>query len=95
MTYHRGQRKVVITEDDNINHVNSLYDEMRHMRTQLLNRIELLEDDVSRLSQDSMEYDKDLYNINRRLEERIDILTDELTRLKNIYEGQKGSETDY
>ena len=60
MNYHKGQRKVVITEDDNINHVNSLYDEMRHMRTQLLNRIELLEDDVSRLSQDSMEYDMKL-----------------------------------
>ena len=50
---------VVITED--IQSVDSLYDEMRVMREQMLNRIELLEDEVEYLTKENMYYSKQLY----------------------------------
>ena len=46
---------------DNIFNVDSLYDEMRVMRDQLLNRIELLEDEVEYLTQENMYYSKQIY----------------------------------
>ena len=52
---------VVITE--NIQSVDSLYDEMRVMRTQMLNRIELLEDEVEYLSKENMFYSRQLYQL--------------------------------
>ena len=39
----------------------NLYDEMREMRDQLLTRIEMLEDDVERLTEENMNAMKDLY----------------------------------
>ncbi len=75
-------------KDDN------LYDEMRQMRDQLLTRIEMLEDDVERLSEENMNAMKDLYVLERAIDERIDILAADLTQL-NTYEGQEGSKTDY
>ena len=72
----------------------NLYDEMRQMRDQLLTRIEMLEDDVERLSEENMNAMKDLYVLERAIDERIDILAADLTQL-NTYEGQEGSKTDY
>ena len=72
----------------------NLYDEMREMRDQLLTRIEMLEDDVERLTEENMNVMKDLYVLERAIDERIDILAADLTQL-NTYEGQEGSKTDY
>ena len=72
----------------------NLYDEMREMRDQLLTRIEMLEDDVERLTEENMNAMKDLYILERAIDERIDILAADLTQL-NTYEGQEGSKTDY
>ena len=58
MTYDKGL-KVVITE----NTMDNLYNEMRVMRNQLLNRIELLEDEVAYLSKENMYYEKQIYQL--------------------------------
>ena len=63
------------SRQENISHMNSLYDEMKVMRNQLLNRIELLEDEVEYLTQENMYYSKQLY----QLESDIDSL---LARIK-------------
>ena len=73
----------------------SVMDEVKELRNQLLNRIELLEDDVERLIQENMDYQKELYLLERTFNERIDILTVELSKQPLKYEGQKGSETNY
>ena len=52
---------VVITE--NIQSVDSLYDEMRVMRTQMLNRIEMLEDDIDYLMEENKYYSKEIYQL--------------------------------
>ncbi len=72
----------------------NLYQEMLEMRDHLLKRIELLEDDVERLTQENMDYAKELYQIESSLESRIDILLEELDQV-NFNEGQEGSEEDY
>ena len=61
MKYDKGL-KVVITEDNNIN-MDNLYDEMRIMREQLLNRIEILEDEVEYLTKENMYYSKEIYQL--------------------------------
>ena len=61
---------------DNISNVDSLYDEMRVMRDQLLNRIELLEDEVEYLTQENMYYSKQIY----QLESDIDSLLARIQR---------------
>ena len=71
MTYDKGL-KVVITEDT----MDNLYNEMRIMRDQLLNRIELLEDEVDYLTKENMQYSRQLY----QLESDIDSL---LARISN------------
>ena len=43
--------------------MDNLYDEMRVMRDQLLNRIELLEDEVDYLTQENMYYSKQIYQL--------------------------------
>jgi len=48
---------------DNISNMDSLYDEMRVMREQLLNRIELLEDEVEYLTQENMYYSRQIYQL--------------------------------
>ena len=73
----------------------NLYDEMRQMRDQLLTRIEMLEDDVERLSEENMDAMKELYILERAIDERIDILSQDLTQLNISYEGQESSKTDY
>ena len=72
----------------------NLYQEMLEMRDHLLYRIEMLEDDVERLTQENMDYAKELYQIESSLESRIDILLEEVDQV-NLNEGQEGSEEDY
>ena len=61
---------------ENISHMDNLYDEMKVMREQLLNRIELLEDEVDYLTQENMYYSKQLY----QLESDIDSLLARITQ---------------
>ncbi len=63
--------------------IDSLYDEMRVMRDQLLNRIELLESDVDILTKENMEYAKQMYELENYLEDRIDIILEHITNLNN------------
>ena len=51
------------SRQDDMSNVKSLYDEMRVMRDQLLNRIELLEDEVEYLTQENMYYSKQIYQL--------------------------------
>ena len=48
---------------DNMYHIDNLYDEIRVVREQLLNRIEILEDDVDYLSKENMYYSKEIYQL--------------------------------
>ena len=68
MKYYNRQEK--------ISHMDNLYDEMKVMREQLLNRIELLEDEVDYLTQENMYYSKQLY----QLENDIDSLLARITQ---------------
>jgi len=54
----------------------------------------MLEDDVDRLTQENMEYAKDLYIMERTIDDRIDILLAELTKV-NWHEGQESRKEDY
>ena len=76
---------------DNISHVSSLYDEIRVIREQLLNRIEILEDEVEYLTQENMYYSKQLY----QLETDIDSLLARISKRQPTHERlehQEGSE---
>ena len=63
--------------------IDSLYDEMRVMRDQLLNRIELLESDVELLTKENMDYAKQMYELENYLEDRIDTVLDYLKTIKS------------
>jgi len=67
---------------DNISNVDSLYDEMRVMREQMLNRIEILEDEVEYLTQENMYYSKQLY----QLETDIDSLLARISKRQPTHE---------
>tara|TARA_Y100000361_G_C10869846_1_gene193635 strand:+ start:74 stop:304 length:231 start_codon:yes stop_codon:yes gene_type:complete len=56
--------------------MDNLYDEIKVIREQLLNRIELLEDEVEYLTQENMYYSKQLY----QLESDIDSLLARITQ---------------
>ena len=56
------------SRQDDMSNVKSLYDEMRVMRDQLLNRIELLEDEVDYLTQENMYYSKQLYQLENDID---------------------------
>ena len=76
---------------DNITHIDSLYDEIRVIREQLLNRIEILEDEVEYLTQENMYYSKQLY----QLETDIDSLLARISKRQPTHERlehQEGSE---
>ena len=73
--------------------IDSLYDEMRVMRDQLLNRIELLESDVEILTKENMDYAKQMYELENYLEDRIDTILEHLTNLNS--ERQESSQTNY
>tara|TARA_B100001250_G_scaffold253425_1_gene217932 strand:+ start:446 stop:706 length:261 start_codon:yes stop_codon:yes gene_type:complete len=75
---------------DNINHIDSLYDEIRVIREQLLNRIEILEDEVEYLTQENMYYSKQLYQLETDIHSVLARIQTQTT-----YEGlehQEGSE---
>ena len=76
------------SRQENISHMNSLYDEIRVIREQLLNRIELLEDEVDYLTQENMYYSKQLY----QLESDIDSLLARITQ-KSTNEGLEYQES--
>ena len=63
--------------------IDNLYDEMLIMRDQLLNRIELLESDVDILTQENMDYAKQMYDLENYLEDRIDTMLEHITNLNN------------
>ena len=44
-------------------HMDNLYDEIRVIREQLLNRIEMLEDDVDYLMEENKYYSKEIYQL--------------------------------
>ena len=48
---------------DNMYHIDNLYDEIRVIREQLLNRIEMLEDDVDYLMEENKYYSKEIYQL--------------------------------
>jgi len=60
----------------------NLYDEIRLIREQLLNRIEILEDEVEYLTQENMYYSKQLY----QLETDIDSLLAKISKNQHTYE---------
>ena len=62
--------------------MDNLYDEMRIMRDQLLNRIELLEDEVEYLTQENMYYSKQIY----QLESDIDSLLARISQRQSTNE---------
>ena len=71
--------------------MDNLYDEIRVMRDQLLNRIELLEDEVDYLTQENMYYSKQIY----QLESDIDSLLARISQRQPKHERleyQEGSE---
>ena len=76
------------SRQDDMSNVKSLYDEMKVMRNQLLNRIELLEDEVEYLTQENMYYSKQLY----QLESDIDSLLARITQ-KSTNEGLEYQES--
>lgn len=80
MKYDKGL-EVVITENNSIN-MDNLYDEMRLMRDQLLNRIELLEDEVEYLTKENMYYSKQIY----QLESDIDSLLARISQRQSTNE---------
>tara|TARA_Y100001951_G_C11250807_1_gene246253 strand:- start:239 stop:508 length:270 start_codon:yes stop_codon:yes gene_type:complete len=57
-------------------HIDNLYDEIRVVREQLLNRIEMLEDDVDYLMEENMYYSKEIY----KLQNDINSLLADVTR---------------
>ena len=80
MKYDKGL-EVVITENNSIN-MDNLYDEMRIMREQLLNRIEILEDEVEYLTKENMYYSKQIY----QLESDIDSLLARISQRQSTNE---------
>ena len=48
---------------DNMHHIDNLYDEIRVIREQLLNRIEMLEEDVDYLMEENKYYSKEIYQL--------------------------------
>ena len=74
---------------ENISHMDNLYDEMKVMREQLLNRIELLEDEVDYLTQENMYYSKQLY----QLENDIDSLLARISKRQPTNERLEHQET--
>ena len=85
MKYDKGL-KVVITEDT----MDNLYDEMKVIRQQLLMRIELLEDEVDHLTQENMQYSRQIY----QLESDIDSLLARISQRQSTnerLESQKSS----
>ena len=71
-------------------HIDNLYDEIRVIREQLLNRIEMLEDDVDYLMEENKYYSKEIY----QLQSDINSLLADITRRRTNegLEFKEGSE---
>lgn len=72
----------------------NLLNEIKQLRSQLLFRIELLEDDVDVLMKENMEFSKYFYCFERDVNARIDRLQEKLSKLHQN-EGQKSSKDTY
>ena len=59
--------------------IDSVYDEIRVIREQLLNRIELLEDEVEYLTQENMYYSKELYQLQTDIDNILARITQKST----------------
>ena len=66
--------------------MDSLYDEMKVMREQLLNRIELLEDEVDYLTQENMYYSKQLYQLESDIDNILARITQKSTNERLEYQ---------
>ena len=75
---------------ENISHMNNLYDEIRVIREQMLNRIELLEDEVEYLTQENMYYSKQLYQLQTGIDNILARITQKSTNER--LEHQENSE---
>jgi len=75
---------------ENISHMNNLYDEIRVIREQMLNRIELLEDEVEYLTQENMYYSKQLYQLQTDIDNILARITQKSTNER--LEHQESSE---
>ena len=71
---------------ENISHMDSLYDEMKVMREQLLNRIELLEDEVDYLTQENMYYSKQLNQLESDIASLLARITQKSTNERLEYQ---------
>ena len=67
------------SRQDDMSNVKSIYDEMKVMREQLLNRIELLEDEVDYLTQENMYYSKQLYQLQNDIDSLLARITQKST----------------
>ena len=66
--------------------IDSLYDEMKVMREQLLNRIELLEDEVEYLTQENMYYSKQIYQLESDIDSLLARITQKSTNERLEYQ---------
>ena len=71
---------------ENISHMDNLYDEIKVMREQLLNRIELLEDEVEYLTQENMYYSKQLYQLESDIDNILARITQKSTNERLEYQ---------
>ena len=66
--------------------MDSLYDEIKVIRGQLLNRIELLEDEVEYLTQENMYYSKQLYQLENVIDNILARITQKSTNERLEYQ---------
>ena len=78
------------SRQDDMSNVRSLYDEIKVIREQLLNRIELLEDDFEYLTQENMYYSKQLYQLQTDIDNILARITQKSTNER--LEHQESSE---
>ena len=74
------------SRQDDMSNVRSLYDEIRVIREQLLNRIELLEDEVEYLTQENMYYSKQLYQLEKDIDNILARITQKSTNERLEYQ---------
>ena len=74
------------SRQDDMSNVRSLYDEIRVVREQLLNRIELLEDEVEYLTQENMYYSKQLYQLEKDIDNILARITQKSTNERLEYQ---------
>ena len=72
--------------ENDISHVDNLYDEIRVIREQLLNRIELLEDEVEYLTQENMYYSKQLYQLENDIDSLLARISQQSTNERLEYQ---------